>query len=64
MRKHIYICDSCRNETDWLYEMPHLILEGLQISIYNSKKELCKECAKERLEIYNNGVKSDRGGKK
>lgn len=53
MTKVIHICDQCKKEVDWVYEMPRLVLEGLKINLYPARIELCENCAKERLAIYN-----------
>ena len=51
MKKTIYICDRCKEEVDWLYKVPRLVIEGLDINIYNSKVELCEKCARQLIAI-------------
>lgn len=62
MTKVIHICDQCKKEVDWVYEMPRLVLEGLKISLYPTRMELCENCAKERLKIYNQKTEDDCNG--
>lgn len=51
MRKTICICDRCRKEVDWLYKVPRLVVECLNINIYKSEVELCDKCARELIAI-------------
>lgn len=47
MRKTILICDRCKKEAKWLYSMPRLEIDGLNLSTYVSKKDLCEDCARD-----------------
>ena len=59
MRITKLICDSCGKECKWLYTMPRLVVEGNNITFYNGKKELCEECARKCVKLYNEwGVKN------
>ena len=51
MKKTICICDRCKKEVDWLYQVPRLIVEDLNISIYDGKVELCEKCARNLIAI-------------
>lgn len=51
MKKVIYVCDRCKKEVDWVYEMPRLIVEGLNIGVYNGRTELCEKCARGLIAI-------------
>lgn len=51
MKKIIYICDRCKKEVKWLYEVPRLIVEGLKINIYNGEVELCEKCTRNLIAI-------------
>jgi hypothetical protein len=51
MKKTICICDRCKKEVDWLYKMPRLRVEGLNINIYDGEVELCEKCARNLIAI-------------
>lgn len=51
MKKTIYICDRCKKEVDWVYQVPRLRVEGLNINIYDGKVELCEKCARNLIAI-------------
>ena len=51
MRKVIYICDRCKKEVDWVYQIPRLVVEGLSINIHDGKAELCEKCARNLIGI-------------
>ena len=51
MKKTICICDRCKKEVDWVYTVPRLIVEGLNINIYEGKVELCEKCARNLIAL-------------
>jgi hypothetical protein len=51
MKKMIYICDRCKEEVNWVYQMPLLKIEGLNINVYDGKTELCEKCARQLIAI-------------
>lgn len=51
MKKTIYICDRCKEEVKWVYQMPLLKIEGLNITVYEGKNELCEKCARQLIAI-------------
>lgn len=51
MKKMIYICDRCKEEVKWVYQMPLLKIEGLNINIYDGRVELCEKCARQLIAI-------------
>ena len=54
MTKTIKICDKCGAEVDWLYEFHRLNIKGLRLEVAEYDKfDLCKECAKEFVNMYN-----------
>lgn len=55
MTKTVKICDKCQKETCWLYKIPHVLIEGLQINLYEGRheQELCEKCAKELVSQIN-----------
>ena len=53
MTRTLKICDACKREVGWLYDMPRLIVDGNNINFYNSERELCNECARKAIRAYN-----------
>ena len=51
MRKVVYICDRCKKEVNWVYQVPRLKIEGLVITAYEGKVELCEKCARGLIAI-------------
>lgn len=51
MTKTIHICDKCKEEVKWVYQIPLLKIEGLNINIYDGKTELCEKCARQLITI-------------
>lgn len=54
MTKWIHICDKCKKEVDWLYEIPFYHIDGKVINAKVSNQELCKKCAQELVDTINN----------
>lgn len=47
------ICDSCGAEVEWLYTMPTIRIEGLNLTMDTENgRELCRECAKKLIKKY------------
>lgn len=45
MTKTIRICDKCNKEVEWLYKVPDISIEGLNLKVSEGNKtELCKGC--------------------
>lgn len=61
MTKTIQICDICKKDVNWLYEIPRLNMEGYQIAFEKGKRELCKDCAKKWVDYVNRGYFKERG---
>ena len=55
MTKWTHICDKCRKEVDWLYEIPYYHIDGKVINVIIGRdQELCKECAQSLIKTINN----------
>lgn len=54
MTKTIKICDKCNKEVEWLYPVPQIWIEGLNLTIKEGHKaELCKDCMHNLIDIIN-----------
>jgi hypothetical protein len=52
MTKTIKICDKCNKEVEWLYPVPTIWIEGLNLTIKEGHKvELCKDCMRDLINI-------------
>jgi len=58
MRETRLICDRCKQKTEWLYEIPRPIVEGLKLNWYPSNYELCETCTRNLCSVINNYHKS------
>lgn len=60
MTKTIKICDKCKREVDWLYEIHRMSIKGLSIELYTyDKYDLCLECADKLIDMYNHYADSE-----
>ena len=45
MTKTIKVCDKCNKEVKWLYPVPQIYIEGLNLAVREGHKvELCEKC--------------------
>lgn len=61
MTKIIKICDKCKQEVDWLYEIPFMFIEGLHVGMYTEGdrvQEFCRECTSELFDKFNHYSKN------
>ena len=64
MRIITKICDRCKRETSWLYQMPAFGITGLNIKFdtrESAQRELCKKCAQEAIEKYRAACRAEGG---
>ena len=48
------MCDRCKQEVRWLYTVPWVHIEGLELKINEGEKELCEHCMRGLCEIISN----------
>jgi hypothetical protein len=60
MTKTIKICDKCKREVKWLFEFNLLEIKGFKIEVHQyDKYDLCPECAKKFIDMYNHYADSE-----
>ena len=64
MTKTIKICDVCKKEVDWLYEIPRINIQGLTVVIEQGHEtELCEDCMRDWLKYIKRDYFKERGVK-
>lgn len=55
MTKTIKVCDKCNKEVEWLYKVPRIFIEGLNLTIKEGNKaELCENCMRNLIAMIDN----------
>lgn len=60
MKKVIKVCDRCKKNVNWLYDIPIYYIIGYKYEIRNPNEhyELCEDCTKElndRIQKFSKG---------
>ena len=62
MTKTIKICDVCKEEVNWLYNVPSINIEGYTLTVGEGNKiELCEKCTREWIKYTERDYFKERG---
>ena len=52
MTKTIKTCDRCGKEVSWLYKVPCIWIEGLNLTVKEGNRaELCEKCMRDLIHV-------------